>query len=108
MSADENTELLVKEYQATQDMIRHYDDITMRFATMSQAGVLIFIGLAFGLLSKDRPTFLYLFPCVILFVIAANIVVYMVFKRHRAIAQIKIHRILEIEKKLGFQQFFLG
>jgi hypothetical protein len=107
MQNDQDTELLFKEYQATQDMIRHYDDITMRFATMSQAGVLIFVGLAFGLLSKDRPTFIYLFPCVILFVIIANIVVQMMFNRHRAISQIKIHRMLEIEKRLGFQQFSL-
>jgi hypothetical protein len=27
------------------------------------------------------------------------------FKRHRSISQIKIHRILEIEKELGWKQF---
>jgi hypothetical protein len=107
MPADENIELLVKEYQATQEMIRHYDDITMRFATMSQTGMLIFIGLAFGLLSRHRTTFLYLFPFVILFVAMTSLIMHMWFRRHRGISQIKIHRILEIESKLGWQQFSL-
>jgi UDP-N-acetylmuramyl pentapeptide phosphotransferase/UDP-N-acetylglucosamine-1-phosphate transferase len=97
----------MKEYQATQDMIRHYDDLTMRFGTMTQGGVLIFIGLAFGLLTKDRPTFIYLFPFVILFVSICNALVHMWFKRHRSISQEKIHRILEIEKELGWKQFLM-
>ncbi len=103
--AERNHELLIKEYEATQDMIKHYDDLIMRFGTMTQAGVLIFIGLAFGLLSKEKVMFIYLFPFVILFVIACNILVHMWFKRHRSISQIKIHRILEIEKELGWKQF---
>ncbi len=106
MSATEkNQDLLIKEYEATQDMIKHYDDLIMRFGTMTQAGVLIFIGLAFGLLSKEKIMFLYLFPLVILFVIASNILVHLWFKRHRSISQIKIHRILEIERELGWRQF---
>jgi hypothetical protein len=96
---------LREEYRATQDMIKHYDDLTMRFGTMTQAGVLIFIGLAFGLLSKDLKMFVFLFPFVILFVIISSILVHMWFKRHRSISQIKIHRILEIERQLGWKQF---
>ena len=65
----QNRESLIKEYERTQEMIRHYDDLTMRFGTMSQSGVLIFVALAFGLLSKDKMMFTYLFPIVILFVI---------------------------------------
>ena len=41
----------------------------------------------------------------ILLVIACNILVHMWFKRHRSISQIKIHRILEIERELGWKQF---
>jgi hypothetical protein len=107
MPITEEQELLIKEYQATQDMVRHYDDITIRFATASQAGVLIFIGLAFNLLNKDSMTFDYLFPFVIVFVSMTNLIVHMWFMRHRAIAQIKIQRILEIEKILGWRQFSL-
>ena len=103
--AEHSNDSLIKEYEATQSMIKHYDDLTMRFGTMTQAGVLIFIGLAFGLLSKEKVMFIYLFPFVILFVIASNILVHMWFKRHRSISQIKIHRILEIEKELGWKQF---
>ena len=98
---------LTKEYEATQDMIRHYDDITMRFSSMTQSGVLIFIGLSFGLLSGNRTMFIYLFPFVILFVIMAQLLIHFWFKRHRSISQIKIKRILEIEKQLGWQQFTL-
>jgi len=58
--AERGHELLIKEYEATQDMIKHYDDLIMRFWTMTQAGVLIFIGLAFGLLSKEKVMFVYL------------------------------------------------
>ena len=86
-------------------MIRHYDDLTMRFGTLTQTGVLIFIGFAFGLLSKDKRTFLYLFPFVILLVSVCNLLVHMLFKRHRSISQAKIGRILEIEKQLGWRQF---
>ncbi len=95
----------MKEYQATQEMIRHYDDLTMRFGAMTQAGVLIFVGLAFGLLTKDKVIFLYVFPVVILFVGMSSIVVHMWFKRHRSISQVKIRRILQIEKELGWKQF---
>jgi len=102
---NQQTELLVKEYQATQDMIRHYDDLTMRFSSMTHAGVLIFIGLSFGLLTKDKSVFLYVFPVVILFVAISNLLIHMWFKRHRSIAQIKIRRILQIEKELGLRQF---
>jgi len=100
-----NRDSLTKEYDKTQEMIRHYDDLTMRFGTMTQSGVLIFIGLAFGLLSKDKTMFTYLFPFVILFVSMASVLVHMWFKRHRSISQIKISRILEIEKELGWKQF---
>jgi len=98
-------ELLIKEYQFTQEMIRHYDDLIMRFGTFTQTGVLIFIGLAFGLLGKDTRTFLYLFPFVILFVAICNVLVHMWFKRHRSIARAKIRRILELERELGWSQF---
>ena len=104
---DQNHESMIKEYEKTQDMIKHYDDITMRFGTMTQSGVLIFIGLAFGLLSQERVMFIYLFPFVILFITMINIMVHMWFKRHRSISQIKIHRILEIERQLGWKQFSL-
>ena len=74
MSTERNdNESLIKEYEKTQDMIRHYDDITIRFSGMTQSGVLIFIGLSFGLLSKQHEMFLYLFPLVILFVIMINL-----------------------------------
>ena len=102
-----NKDSLIKEYDKTQEMIRHYDDITIRFGALTQSGVLIFIGLSFGLLSKQREMFLYLFPFVIIFVTMINIMVHMWFKRHRSISQIKIHRILELEKELGWKQFSL-
>jgi len=88
-------------------MIRHYDDLSMRFGAMTQAGVLIFIGLGFGLPGKDRATFLYLFPFVIVFSGMSSLVVHLWFKRHRGISQIKIRRILEIEKELGWRQFLM-
>jgi hypothetical protein len=100
-------ESLIKEYQATQDMIRHYDDISMRFGAASSVGIYILIGLAFGLLSKDKLIFTYLFPFVIVFVAMSHLITHMMFKRHRSIAQIKISRILEIEKELHWQQFSL-
>ncbi len=106
MTVDEKRrDSLIKEYEKTQEMVRHYDDLNMRFGTMTQSGVLIFIGLAFGLLSKDKMMFAYLFPCVILFVSMASILVHLWFKRHRSISQIKIGRILEIEKELEWKQF---
>ena len=107
MTGDLNREELIKEYTVTQDMIKHYDDLTMRFGTMSQSAMLIFIALAFGLLSQEKNIFNYLFPFVIVFVIMSNILVYLWFKRHRSISQIKLHRILEIEKLLGWKQFTL-
>jgi hypothetical protein len=106
-SDDQKTESLMKEYQATQDMIKHYDDISMRFGAASSVGLFIFIGLAFGLLSKDKLTFIYLFPFVILFVAMSHFITHMMFKRHRSISQIKIRRILEIEKELQWKQFTL-
>ncbi len=106
-TANQNHESLIKEYEKTQDMLKHYDDITIRFGTMTQSGALIFIGLAFGLLSQNKLMFIYLFPFVILFVIMINSMVHMWFKRHRSISQIKIHRILEIERELGWKQFSL-
>ncbi len=106
-ASDQNRESIMKEYEKTQDMIKHYDDITMRFGTMTQSGVLIFVGLTFGLLSQEKKMFIHLFPFVILFIILINIMVHMWFKRHRSISQIKIHRILEIERELGWKQFSL-
>ena len=103
MADEQKTELLIKEYQATQDMIRHYDDLTMRFDAMTQGGVLILLGLGFGLLSKDRLTFLVLFPFVIVFTSMVSLVVHLWFKRHRSISQIKLKRIFEIEKELGWK-----
>ena len=100
-----NQEFLIKKYEKTQDMMKHYDDITIRFGSISQSGVLIFIGLSFGLLSKQNEMFSYLFPFVILFVIMINVLDFMWFRRHRSISQIKIHRILEIEKEIGWKQF---
>ncbi len=107
VSNEQNREELIREYNATQDMIKHYDDITMRFGTMSQSAILIFIGLAFGLLSQQKIMFNYLFPFVILFVVMLNTLVHLWFKRHRSISQIKLHRILEIEKQLGWKQYTL-
>ncbi len=104
---EQSIESLEKEYQATQDMIKHYDDLTMRFGATTQSGVLIFIGLAFGLLSKEKEMFLYLFPFVILFVVSINLFVSSWFQRHRSISQYKIQRILEIEKQIGWKQFTL-
>ncbi len=98
---------LIKEYELTQDMIKHYDDISIRFGGVLQSGVLLFLGLSFGLLSRQHEMFIYLFPFVILFVILANLVISFFFERHRSISQIKIHRILEIEKQLGWKQFSL-
>jgi uncharacterized membrane protein len=98
---------LIKEYEATQDMIKHYDDVTMRFGTMSQSAILIFIGLAFGFLSQQKNIFNHLFPFAIVFVVMSNILVQFWFKRHRSISQIKLRRILEIEKQLGWKQFTL-
>jgi len=95
---------MIKEHQAAQEMIRHYENLTMRFGTLTQTGILIFIGLAFGFLSRDKETFLYLFPFVIIFVALLSALVHMWFKRHRSIAQIKLHRILQIEKELGWKQ----
>jgi hypothetical protein len=54
---DQSRKSLIQEYKKTQDMIRHYDDMIIRFGSMTQTGVLIFIGLAFGLLSKERMMF---------------------------------------------------
>jgi hypothetical protein len=102
-----NHESLINEYGKTQEMIIHYDDITLRFGSIIQSGVLILIGLSFGILSKERSMFLHLFPFVIIFVSLTNYLVYLWFKRHRAISQIKIQRILEIEKQLGWKQFLL-
>jgi len=107
LNDEQSRDELVKEYQATQDMIKHYDDLTMRFGTMTQSAILIFIGLAFGLLSKQKNMFNYLFPFVIFFVMMSNFLGYLWFKRHRSISQIKLRRILEIEKQLGWEQFTL-
>ena len=96
---------LIKEYENTQEMIKHYDDIAIRFGSITQSGVLIFIGLSFSLLSNQNEMFVYLFPFVILFVIMNNVLVHMWFQRHRSISQIKIRRILEIEREIGWKQF---
>ena len=107
VSDEQSREELVKEYEVTQDMIKHYDDLTMRFGAISQSAILIFVGLAFGLLSQEKNMFNYIFPFVILFVVISNTLVHLWFKRHRSISQIKLHRILEIEKQLGWKQFTL-
>ena len=104
---EQKREELFKEYQATQDMVKHYEDLNMRFGSMTQSGILIFIGLAFGLLSRESKMFTYLFPFVILFVVLSNYIAHLWFKRHRSIAQIKYKRILEIERQLGWKQFTL-
>ena len=54
MVEEQNRDELVKEYQANQDMIKHYDDLNMRIGTMTQSAILIFIGLTFGLLSQQK------------------------------------------------------
>lgn len=104
---NKNHESLMNEYGKTQEMIKHYDDIMLRFGSIIQSGVLILIGLSFGILSKERNMFLHLFPFVIIFVSLTNYLVFLWFKRHRDISQIKIHRILEIEKQIGWRQFSL-
>ena len=102
---DINVDSLEKEYLATQEMIKHYDDLSMRFGATTQSGILIFIGLSFGLLINEKQMFIYLFPFVILFVISINLFVASWFSRHRSIPHFKIKRILEIEKIIGWQQF---
>jgi hypothetical protein len=87
---EQSMEELIKEYDATQDMIKHYDDLTMRFGTMTQSAILIFIDLAFGRLSQQKNMFNSLFPFVILFVIMSNTLGHLWFKRHRSISQIKL------------------
>ena len=105
VKAEQRRDELVKEYEATQDMIKHYDDLNMRFYAMTQSATLIFIGLAFGFLSQQKNMFNYLFPFVIVFVIMSNILGHLWFKRHRSISQIKLRRILELEEQLGWKQF---
>ncbi len=98
---------LIEEYKLTQDMIKHFDDLNMRLGTMSQSAILIFIGVAFGLLSQQKQIFIYLFPFVIIFVAISNLLVNLWFRRHRSISRIKLKRILAIEKQLGWKQFSL-
>lgn len=100
-------QLLIEEYKLTQDMIKHYDDLNMRLGTMSQSAILIFVGIAFGLLSQQKQMFIYLFPFVIIFVAMLNLFVNLWFRRHRSISQIKLNRIFQIEQELGWEQFSL-
>jgi len=105
MSDKHDIQNMIHEYDRTQDMIRHYDDIAIRFSGIIHSGVLIFVGLSFGILTNTNVMFIYLFPVVILFVILANTLTYYSFVRHRSISQLKIKRILELEKQIGHRQF---
>ena len=95
----------IKEYEETQKMLRHYDNVNLRFSSVLQTGVFIFIGLSFGLLSRDKEMFTVFFPVVIIFTSVSNFIMFAWFGRHRKISQLKIKRILELEVKLNYQQF---
>ncbi len=101
----DNKDSLFKEFEMTQDIIKHYDLMNMRFGVLTQASTYILIYFGFNLLSANRQVFLYFFPFIIVLVILLEIIVAKWFRRHRSFAQIKIKRLLEIEKELGWRQF---
>lgn len=101
----DNKESLIREFETTQDIIKHYDIINMRFGVLVQASTYILIYFGFSTLTSNRQVFLYFFPFIIALVILLEIIVAKWFRRHRSFAQIKIRRLLEIEKELGWRQF---
>lgn len=101
------TESLIKEFETTQDMIKHYDSLNLHFGIITQTSVFILVGLAFGLLGKSSQMFINLFPFVIVLVIILHVWYFSWFSRHRRLTRIKIMRILELEGQLGWQQFTL-
>lgn len=102
---NDNKDSLIKEFETTQDIIKHYDLINMRFGVLIQASTYILIYFGFSTLSTAKQVFLYFFPFIIVLVILLEIIVAKWFRRHRNFAQIKIKRLLEIEKELGWRQF---
>jgi hypothetical protein len=103
----QNNESLMSEFETTQDMIKHYDTLNLHFGIITETSVFILIGLAFGLLGKDTQKFIQLFPFVIVLVLILHAWYFAWFMRHRRVTRIKLHRILQIEKELGWQQFTL-
>ena len=104
-SESDNKDSLFKEFETTQDILKHYDLMNIRFGVLVQASTYILIYFGFSLLSANRQVFLYFFPFIIALVILLEIIVAKWFNRHRSFAQIKIKRLLEIEKELGWRQF---
>lgn len=100
-----STESLIKEYETTQDMIKHYETLNLQFGILTQTSVFILIGLALGFLGEDLNKFFTLFPIVIIIVAILHSWCLLWFIRHRAITKLKINRILELERKLHWQQF---
>ena len=101
----QNNESLIKEFETTQDMIKHYDSLNLHFGIITETSVFILIGLAFGLLGENSQRFNQLFPFVIILVVILHAWYFAWFMRHRRVTRVKLHRILEIEKQLGWQQF---
>ena len=101
----QDNESLIKEFETTQDMIKHYDSLNLHFGIITETSVFILIGLAFGLLGENSQRFNQLFPFVIILVVILHAWYFAWFMRHRRVTRVKLHRILEIEKQLGWQQF---
>lgn len=108
METDELTsDSRMREYERTQDMIKHYDNLNLHFGIVVQTSVFILVGFAFGLLGKDNENFKSLFPFVVILVALLHVWYFTWFSRHRTIIRIKIQRILELERELGWKQFVL-
>jgi hypothetical protein len=101
---NEESEKLIKEYETTQEMIKHYEILTMRFAAISQTNVFILVGLAFTLLKENFGIFKLLFPFVLVMVVAMHGFFYWWFQRHRVVERVRINNILRIEAQLGWKQ----
>jgi len=95
----------MREYENTQDMIKHYDNLNLHFGIAVQTSVFILVGFAFGLLGKNNQNFTSLFPFVVILVALLHGWYFTWFSRHRAIARIKIQRIIKLEMELGWRQF---
>ncbi len=99
MQPDSQTQIDIAEYQATQDCFFHYDNWALRVIAMLLAGVFIF----FGLLIEER-----LHPRTLvfaLFFVNFLMSVWILYAQHnRKIFFCKLHRIWELERKLGMEQ----
>ncbi len=100
-----DNEILIKEFETTQDMIKHYDNLNLHFGIITETSVFILIGLVFGFVGKDIHRFNQLFPFVIILIVILHAWYFAWFMRHRRVTKIKLHRILEIEKQIGWKQF---